>query len=182
MSKRRPGFRHRERDDYPTPWQAVVPLLRLLKPGVKFVEPCCGDGQLAGHLQRAGHTCVGAYDLPVDARIARYVIEPDTIFITNSPWLRSVLHPIIVNLSDQLPTWLLIDCDWLCTSQATPYLPRLRAVVVIGRVRWIKHTGFDNCAWMLFDRPRSDAHAAIGFIGRVRNDEITPPSVLRAKS
>ena len=38
MSKRRPGFKRRERDDYPTPWPAVVPLLLHLKSGTQFIE------------------------------------------------------------------------------------------------------------------------------------------------
>ena len=65
---KRTNFPRRERDDYPTPWPAVVPLLRLLEPGTKFVEPCAGAGDLVGHLERAGHVCVAASDLPVDAR------------------------------------------------------------------------------------------------------------------
>ena len=74
---------------------------------------------------------------------------------------------IIANLSDQLPAWLLLDFDWLATQQAAPYLPRLRDVVVIGRVKWLpgtKWTGKDNCAWMLFSRPRPGGH--IRFFGR----------------
>ena len=48
------------------------------------------------------------------------------VFITNPPWRRDVLHPIIVNLSDQAPTWLLLDAGWVHTRQSVPYLPRLR--------------------------------------------------------
>ena len=74
------------------------------------------------------------------------------------------MHPLIVNLSDQRPTWLLIYSDWLLTQQARPFLPRIRDVVVIGRVEWIegsKTSGFDNSCWVLFDRPRAHAHAAL---------------------
>ena len=113
---------------------------------------------------------VGAYDLPDDARVKRYdVSEPGIVFITNPPWRRDVLHPIIVNLSDQAPTWLLIDAGWVHTRQSAPYLPRLRTIVSVGRVKWIKDspfTGKDDCAWHLFDLPRPDERAAIHFIGR----------------
>ena len=69
--------------------------------------------------------------------------KPGTVFITNSPWRRDVLHPIIVNLSD------LIDAGWVHTRQSAPYLARLRQIVSVGRVRWIKDspfTGKNDCA------------------------------------
>jgi hypothetical protein len=167
---KRTSFPRRERDDYSTPVEAVGPLLGLLAPGSKFVEPCAGDGELIKHLEYAGHTCVASYDLPIDARVARYVIGPDTVFITNPPWRpRFEPHKIIANLSDQRPLWALLYSDWLFTSRATPYLPRLRTIAVIGRMKWIPgtlHSGFENCCWCLFDRPRADRQATVRLIGR----------------
>jgi hypothetical protein len=72
------------------------------------------------------------------------------------------MHPLIVNLSDQRPTWLLVYTDWLFTQQARPFLSRIRDVIVVGRVRWIEGTkdvGYDNCCWLLFDCPRPDGSA-----------------------
>ena len=92
------------------------------------------------------------------------------VIVTNPPWRRDVLHPIIVNLSDQAPTWLLIDSDWPHTRQSTPFLPRLQAIVSVGRVRWIPdspYDGKDNAAWMLFGRPRPDRNTQIIFVGRL---------------
>src|SRR5580693_7674171 len=40
---KRSNFPRRERDDYSTPWSAVAPLLPLLEPDTRFVEPCAGD-------------------------------------------------------------------------------------------------------------------------------------------
>jgi hypothetical protein len=80
------------------------------------------------------------------------------------------MNDIIINLSDQRPLWGLVYADWLFTSRATPCLPRLRTIAVVGRVKWIpgtEHVGFENCCWCLFDRPRPDAPAAIHFHGRV---------------
>jgi hypothetical protein len=126
MSKRRPRLPPRERDDWPTPWPAVAPLLKHLKPETRFVEPCYGAGDLAAHLERAGHICTASYDLPTDARIASYAIGADEIFITNVPFRRQFEpHRIIANLSDQAPLWALIYSDWLFTSWAAPYLNRL---------------------------------------------------------
>ncbi len=157
-------------DAYPTPAEAAAPLLEQLAPRTHFVEPCCGEGFLVEHLKSAGHVCVGAFDLPPDARVKRYdEAKPGIFFITNPPWRRDVLHPIIVNLSAQLPTWLLIDAAWVHTRQSAPYLARLRTIVSVGRVKWLPgspFTGKDDCVWLLFDQPQPDELAAVHFIGR----------------
>jgi hypothetical protein len=167
---KRSTFPRIDRDAYDTPAEAVSPLLEHLKPHTPIVEPCCGHGCLVQHLEHAGNVCVARYDLPDDAQSKRYDVSGADAFITNSPWTRSVLHPIIVNLSDQLPTWLLIDSDWLHTKQSIPFLPRLQKIVSIGRVSWIPGSscdGKDNAVWCLFDLPRPNEHAAIHFHGRI---------------
>ena len=165
---KRSNFERRPQDDYPTPASAVEPLLPHLVLNTRFIEPCCGDGHLIRHLKHVGHVLVGAYDLPDDAKVKRYSeAKPETLFITNPPWRRDVLHGIIENLSNQGPTWLLFDADWVHTKQAIPHLPRLRTIISVGRVRWIPdspYTGKDNCAWHLFSRPRLNQ---IQFIGRM---------------
>ena len=167
---KRSDFPRLPRDCYDTPVAAAAPLLSHLAPGARFIEPCAGAGYLVGHLKRAGHILVGAYDLSNDARSARYAgVSDGVVFVTNPPCSRSVLHPIIINLSDQAPPWLLIDADWVHNKQAIPYLPRLKTIISIGRVRWIPNSpydGKDNCAWHLFDRPRPDQRDLIQFIGR----------------
>ena len=148
MSKRTPGLPQRERDEWTTPAIATIQLLRILEPGTQFVEPCTGPGELIGHLEQAGHQCVASYDLPIDARTASYAVEPDAIFITNVPWRRRFEpHKIIANLSDQAPLWALIYSDWLFNVRSVPYLPRLRAIIAIGRVMWVpdsKSGGYEN--------------------------------------
>ena len=168
---KRSSFERRERDFYPTPAEAVTPLLAHLPAGARFCEPCAGDGALVGHLTSAGHVCIHASD--IEPR-GPGILEADALcgawagfelFITNPPWDRRVLHPLIVHLSDCAPTWLLFDADWVHTRQASPYLPRLRKVDSVGRVKWIPDspfTGKDNCAWHLFDKPSADAAAFYG--------------------
>jgi hypothetical protein len=167
MSKRADGaFERVAKDDYPTPVAAVAPLLRQLRAGSYFVEPCRGEGRLIEHLTAAGHRCAGAYGWPeYDARTYRYRLEPGDIFVTNPPFKRDVLHPIIANLSDQAPTWLLLELDWLATLQAAAFMPRLRRVVAIGRVKWFPdsaHGSLDNFVWCLFGRPSLEPAIFIG--------------------
>lgn len=157
-------FERRKNDDYPT-WdpRATAALLPHLAPCVRFVEPCAGAFVLGRQLVEAGHVCVEAYDIAsqcdlvgVADALLRTPVAPFDCFITNPPWTRELLHPLIVHLSDQAPTWLLFDADWAHTKQARPFRDRLRAIVSVGRLKWIegsKHDGKDNCAWYLFDRP-----------------------------
>jgi hypothetical protein len=152
---KRSDFERIERDNYETPAAAVLPLLSHLEPATRFVEPCCGAGLLAGHLKRAGHILVGAYDLPTDARIHQYDIEAGAVFVSNPPgWGRpKVLHPIIENLSDQAPTWLLMPGNWVWNLSSALLDLRARMVVPVGRAQWIEgseHSSKDDAAWFLF--------------------------------
>jgi hypothetical protein len=176
---KRSDFERLERDNYPTPASAVLPLLPHLRACTPFVEPCFGNGALAAHLMRAGHRLVGAHDLPDDARIHRYDINAEAVFITNPPgWGKpEVLHPLIENLSDQAPTWLLMPGDWLFNLSSAPLVNlRLRKVVPVGRVRWFEgspHTSKDNAAWLLFDYV--DIGNGARFVGRdshVKGDRV----------
>jgi len=162
---KRSNFERVERDFYPTPAIAIRPLLRHLPlpntPNFSFIEPCAGNGKLRDFLMSQGYLCAGASDIEPRGDM---IIKADAcrdgfsgkgkMFITNPPWERAILHKIIVNLSDQKPTWLLFDADWVHTRQAIPYVGRLQKIVSVGRVKWIEgspYTGKDNCAWHLFD-------------------------------
>lgn len=171
---KRSDFERVPRDFYPTPREAVLPLIPHLPAGAMFIEPCAGDGRLIDHLAAFGHVCIFASDIEpraegIHQRDATQLRLGQADFaITNPPWDRKVLHPIIANLSARLPTWLLFDSDWMHTRQAAPYLPWLRKIVSVGRVKWIPDspfTGKDNCCWYLFDQ---NSASPAQFIGRQR--------------
>lgn len=167
---KRSDFERIERDFYPTPRSAVLPLLSRLPIGSRFIEPCAGDGALIDVLREAGMICVGALDIapqrsdiPQGNALAAKNCDGADFFVTNPPWDRTILHALIVHLSDMLPTWLLFDADWMHTQQASEFKDRCRAVVSVGRVRWIEgsdNDGKDNAAWYLFDRPKPDNETA----------------------
>ena len=93
--------------------------------------------------------------------------EPAQFIITNPPWNRKILHPMIEHFSSLAPTWLLFDADWMHTKQSAQYLTKLKKVVSIGRVKWIEGSssvGKDNCCWYLFDN--TDMVKPIEFWGR----------------
>lgn len=157
---KRSNFERNPRDYYPTPYQAVINLLPFLEENTLFVEPCAGDGRLIDHLERHGHKCIAAYDIEPKRKD---IIEGDALelllvgknskIITNPPWDRKILHPMINHFIGIAPTWLLFDADWAHTKQAKPYLKYCDMIVSVGRVKWIegsKMTGKENAAWYLF--------------------------------
>jgi hypothetical protein len=156
MTKRSPGRERRERDFYPTPLCAVGPLIPHLNGIRRFAEPCDGEGDLVRHLESHGLVCVYRGDIATgqDALLASSFGPPGTPIVTNPPWSREVLHPMITHFARIAPTWLLLDADWAHTRQAAPYLSACSDIVSVGRLRWIpgtKHNGFDNCSWYRFD-------------------------------
>ncbi len=167
-------FTRRARDSYDTPPEAVAPLLPHLPfEETSFWEPCAGNGALVHAImsQAPQMYCTAKTDIePRSPHIARrdaldcFPGGPQ-MTITNPPWDRPTLHKMILHFSDARPTWLLFDADWCHTKQAAPYMPRLRKIVSVGRVSWMGNgvSGFDNCAWHLFDQP---SKAPTLFFGR----------------
>ena len=92
------------------------------------------------------------------------VYESDFI-ITNPPWDRKLLHPMIEHFVSLKTTWLLFDADWMHTKQSRPFMSRCRKIISVGRVSWLGNgvSGFDNCAWYEFDKHNT---ASTTFVGR----------------
>ncbi len=152
------NYERKERDFYPTPYEAVIPLLPHLKKCTKFAEPCAGDGILIDHLTKNGHECVWASDIePQCSSVLKknYVdveYKSDCI-ITNPPWTRSILHNMIIDMSSKCDTWLLFDADWMHTKQSSQYMVKCHKIVSVGRIKWFGNmTGKENCAWYFFNK------------------------------
>lgn len=180
---KRSNFKRRPQDAYDTPREAVWPLVPYLPRDFTYWEPCAGKGDLCRalyDLTDSGAYCAWDTDIEprgVPAKLdalsdpSKHLCEWETcaLIITNPPWTREILHPMIEHFSAMRPTWLLFDADWMHTKQAEPYLKWCRKIVSVGRVKWIPdspYTGKDNCAWYLFDQ---NAEGPCEFVGR-RND------------
>jgi hypothetical protein len=166
---KRSNFQRRPMDDYATPYEAVLPLVPHLEAeGIRtFAEPCCGNGELVRHLEKFGLICTYAADIRdgLDAlQIRREWFRCDAV-ITNPPWTRELLHPLIEHFVSLAPTWLLFDADWIHTQQAGPFWRYCSKIVSVGRLRWIPDSPFtskDNCAWYRFDARHVDGPRLFG--------------------
>ena len=160
MTKRNSGaFVRRRQDNYPTPKKALPPLfLQLLRlDGPNFVEPCCGEGKLIKHLTEEGFYCNMHGDIRYgfDAMQLTPLDVAHSCIVTNPPWTREILHPMIEHfILLKRPVWLLMDADWAHTKQASAMIGIwCTHIVSVGRVRWMEGTkmdGFDNAAWYRF--------------------------------
>jgi hypothetical protein len=157
---RRSDFPRRPHDDYQTidPRALAVLLPFLQRDGIHvFAEPCVGEGHLMRALQDLGLVCSMASDISegVDSLDITEFDHPDAI-ITNPPWSRQLLHPMIEHFQKFAPTWLLFDSDWAYNAGAAPYLDRCSDIVAVGRLKWFNDTtGKDNASWYRFDANHS---------------------------
>jgi hypothetical protein len=152
---KRSSFERVPRDFYPTPLEAVSPLIPHLRGVHAFAEPCCGDGALVRHLESFELRCVYQGDIATgqDALGLEHYGDADAI-ITNPPYTRPLMHALIQHFARILPTWLLLESDWAHTKQAGPFMPCCCDIVSVGRLRWIAGTTMsskDNFAWYRFD-------------------------------
>lgn len=185
MTKRaKDKFERRPRDLYVTPFQPVADLMETdwLENGETFAEPCAGDGSLTEHLEALGLISLWESDIePQHKRIkqkdALELTEEDVTgcryIITNPPWDRQLLHPMIEHFMNLRPTILLFDSDWAHTKQAAPLMLHCYICFGVGRVSWMGNgkKGFDNCSWYLFrkEKPKRDTILTSKYIERLKN-------------
>lgn len=93
-------------------------------------------------------------------------VEEADYIITNPPWTRKILHPLIEHFITLKPTWLLFDANWMFTKQASEYLEDYCThIAAIGRLKWIPGTtmsGKDDCCWYRFVKNKKTPTQFIG--------------------
>ena len=190
---KRSEYERKERDFYPTPLEAFLPILPHLPYNFTYIEPCAGDGELIKHMEKycSGGKLLHASDIePQNDMVGLFKLHKQDMFevsipqntqyiITNPPWDRGILHKMLEQFPKKVGMWLLFDADWIHTKQSIQFQHMLKSIVSIGRVKWIadsKSVGKDNCAWYYFDdRPewqQEDVkikNGAINFYGKREN-------------
>jgi hypothetical protein len=154
---------------WPTPASAVEPLVPELRqdlpapPRAYFVEPCAGDGALVRALRLHGIACRVAFDTePRDSIVRRgdasrvdWTVAdgaPAIPVVTNPPWARHLLEPILVNIIGTRVIWLLLPLDYATNLWTNPYMRYVNRIVPLGRVSWKGNGrgGMENSAWFRF--------------------------------
>ena len=165
---KRSQFAKNKHDKYYTPYLPILPLVpHLPTTPFTYAEPCAGDGSLINHLTKIkpNAKCLIKCDIEPDRediiKESAFNIDYTSVdmIITNPPWTRDILHDLIIYLSNQKPTWLLFDHDWIQTEQSIPYMDRCTDIVPIGRVKWFANTkkqSKDSCSWYRFTKDNSD--------------------------
>jgi hypothetical protein len=155
---KRSSFQRRKHDDYRTiDFRAVEALRPFIVDVYVYAEPCVGQYDLVKGLAKIGKRLgyVGDIQTGKDALDTESFGICDAI-ITNPPWTRTLLHPLILHFCQRRPTWLLFDSDWAYNRCARDLLPYCTDIVAVGRLRWIEGTtmtGKDNVSWYRFDAP-----------------------------
>jgi hypothetical protein len=179
MASNKSRFKKPKNAFFPTPREAVLPLLPHLGKSTTFIEPCAGAGDLIRHLESFGHDCCGAADIApqespdyevfiskMDALQFCHQVAADLgsdfeeieFIITNPPFGREfnkTLKRLIEGFAHIKPTWLLLPAGFAYNKTSAPFLQYCQAIVAIGRIRWFEGTkdkeGRDS-AWFLFDK------------------------------
>lgn len=125
-----------------------------------FAEPCAGAGDLIQLLEAAGLECAWGLELepqdphlrnrwPIGVGDALHLTERDLrndlgpvdLFISNLPWERSWLEPLIWHLAALRPLWSLHDAGWAYNAASAPFRAICTDVVAIGRLKWFPARG-----------------------------------------
>ena len=163
---KRSNFERIDKDLYRTFDKRAGDALRPYLPhACTYVEPCCGHGDLIKNLSRFPNIrCVRSTDISAPYCVDAMTLDESSLegvdyIITNPPWTRSILHPMIEHFAKLRPTWLLFDADWAHTKQSIELQRKYcNQIVSVGRLIFIPGTktgGKDNCAWYLFDANKS---------------------------
>ena len=163
---KRSDFPRRDRDFYPTPESAVIPLIPHLSPKLTYWEPCAGEGHLITALAKHWDgVCVDASDRWAEDRLGPIVADDlfdrtstvADVIITNPPWPQRKGQPtidMIHHLATMKPTWLLLSSDFAHNAYFNGVAPLCDKIVSVGRVSWMENgvSGKDNAAWYRFTK------------------------------
>lgn len=163
MSKRS-DFEKVPRDFYPTIDPKAIPtkLVYFIR-GKTYAEPCYGNGDLEDLLMDVAicnwrsdiRETVGSSKVMDALCLSKEDIARCDYILTNPPFSKGVLLPLIDHFVSLKPTWLLLPADYMHNVYFGPYMQRCSRVISVGRLKWFKdskHTSTDNFVWMFWKK------------------------------
>jgi hypothetical protein len=164
MGKRSDGFERKGRDYYPTiDPKAAARLAAHIEAPQTYCEPCAGAGDLIDGLDTHKWVCLSAFDTEPQSEV---VVQRDALdlcyddvkccdlIVTNPPFARGILLPILDHFLTLKPTWLLLPGDIIHNKYMAPYLGYCSDILAIGRMYWEENkvSGKDNYVWVRFSK------------------------------
>lgn len=142
------------KDFWPTPFKPIRKLAEVLPPFTVYEEPCAGDGAILRGLY--DHLCGDAYDFMPRAIGIRgadaLTVRPKYLVITNPPYRRSLLQPLLDHWIGRHECWLLLPLDMASNVWTNPYMRYVDRILPLGRVSWMQNgkAGMENSCWFHF--------------------------------
>ena len=156
--------------------KATEPLIPFIR-GKTYAEPCYGNGDLEDLLMDVA-ICQWRSDIRetvssskvMDAlSLTKEQLEGIDLIVTNPPFTRTVLMPMLDHFITLKPTWLLLPADLMHNVYFGEAMRRCSKVVSIGRLKWIKdspHASVDNFCWYFW--PQHSIQQETVFKGRTK--------------
>jgi len=130
--------------------------------GKRYAEPCYGEGDLEDLLMdvavcrwRSDIRDTGCCKLWDATCLSQHELEHCDVIITNPPFSRDVLLPMIDHFITLKPTWLLLPAGYMHNRYFAPYMEKCSLVVSIGRLKWFKdskYTSTDDFIWAYWEK------------------------------
>lgn len=172
---KRSDFPKVEKDYYPTTDpRAVEPLVPFIR-GKTYAEPCYGNGDLEDLLMEVAickwrsdvRETVGSSKVLDAMSLAKGDLDGIDLIVTNPPFTKTVLMPMLAHFITLKPTWLLLPADYAYNVYFGDAMRKCAKMVSVGRLKWIKdskHTSVDNFCWYFW--PQHSTHQQTIFVGR----------------
>lgn len=163
---KRSNFEKVTKDFYPTtdPKVLTQPFVNFVR-GKTYAEPCYGDGDLEDLLMDVAkckwrsdiRETVGCSKVMDALELTPYDLKDCDYIITNPPFSKDILLPLIDHFVSLKPTFLLLPADMMHNKYFVPYMNMCDNVMSIGRVCWFPKDGkkvssTDNFAWYTFTK------------------------------
>lgn len=148
--------------------------------GKTYAEPCYGDGDLEDLLVDVA-ICNWRSDVRETVGSSKVIDAMDItggmfermgidLIVTNPPFSRKVLLPLIDHFINLKPTWLLLPAGFMNNIYFGPYMRKCTKVISIGRVCWYPQEGkrvasTDDFCWYYWPKGAKEEAGPI-FIGR----------------